>query len=106
MRRTWVLIFAVLAVTVLFTGCSTATEDRGSGGGKNPDSTADATKVRVFYNADKVPNIALFCITPTAEIGPIAIMSTLSGGDGGATKASAIVRMPELDVPYCGGKPK
>jgi hypothetical protein len=103
MRRGRLTGAALVGVLVL-AGCSTATEDRGSGGGKNPDSTADATKVRVFYNADKVPNIALFCITPTAEIGPIAIMSTLSGGDGGTTKASAIIRMPDMDVPYCGGK--
>jgi PBP1b-binding outer membrane lipoprotein LpoB len=99
-------VLTLVAAVILLAGCSSATEDRTSGKGKSPDASEDASRVKVFYNADKVPNIAIFCITPSVEIGPIAIMSTLSGSDGGTTKASAITRMPELDVPYCGGKPK
>ena len=104
MRRRWIATVAVGAL--LLAGCSTATNDRSSGGGKNPDSTEDATKVKVFFNANDVPNIALFCIKPNDEIGPIAILSTLSGGDSGKSKASAFVHLTELDVSYCGGKPK
>lgn len=94
-----------LAAVAILAGCSgpQATQDRGSGGGKNPDSTQDATNVKVFLNANKVPNIAIFCVNPGDGHGPMAIMSTLSGGDTGATKASSIMRMPDLDVSYCKG---
>jgi len=91
-----------VAGAVLLVGCSAqAVQDRGSGGGKNPDATKDATHVTVFLNADAVPNVALFCIDPGD--GPIAILSTLSGGDNGVSKASSFTRMSELDVSYCGG---
>lgn len=101
MRRRWVAVAGV--GMLLLAGCSAATKDRSNG---NPDATSDTAKVKVFLNADKVPNVALFCITPNDAIGPIAMLSTLSGTDSGESKASAIVRIPELDVPYCGGKPK
>jgi len=102
MKSRWVAVG--VAGVLLLAGCSSATQDRSN---KNPDATSEAAKVKVFLNADKVPNIAIFCITPSEEIGPIAIMSTLSGSDtGGVSKASAIVRLAELDVSYCGGKPK
>jgi hypothetical protein len=57
----------------------------------------------VFKNADNIPNFALSCIN---RADPIAILSTLSGGDSGKDKAAQIIRMPELDASYCGGKPK
>lgn len=96
-----------LAVLLSASSCGApATQDRTSGGGKNPDLTADTTHVTVYLNADNVPNIALFCIDPGDGHGPMAIMSTLSGTDTGGNKASAITRMPDLNSTYCGGKPR
>lgn len=85
---------------VLLTGCATATQDRpDSAGGKEPDSTAAATQVTVYLNADNVPNVAFFCT------GAIRWASTLSGGDSGKDKASTLVRIPEQDA-LCAGKPQ
>lgn len=100
MRR---LVIGLGAVVVLLAGCSSATNDRTSGAGKNPDSSEDVWNVKIFNNADSVPNIALFCINKAA---PMAIMSTLSGGDSGKDKAAQLVPLPALDIPYCGAKPK
>jgi len=91
---------------LLLVGCGAqASQDRGSGAGKNPDSTQDAFNVKVFLNADNVPNLAIFCVNPGEPTGPIAIMSTLSG-TGESAKGAAIQRITELDASYCGGKPK
>lgn len=104
MRRRWIATAAVGAL--LLAGCGAqASQDRTSGAGQNPDSTQDAFNVKVFLNADKVPNIALFCINPGEPTGPIAIMSTLSG-TGESAKGANIQRITELDASYCGGKPK
>lgn len=100
------LIAAAIPVAVLLSAssCATATQDRSGGSGQDPDAFSEVTKVMVFTNANSVPNIALFCINPGDGSGPMAIMSTLSGGDSGKDKAAAITRMPDLDVSYCKGK--
>jgi F420-0:gamma-glutamyl ligase len=99
-------VLAATTIALVVTGCSSATQDRTGGAGKSPDRFGEATKVTVFTNADSVPNVTLFCIDPGDGSGPMAIMSTLSGGDSGKDKAATIVRMPDLDVSYCGGKPR
>jgi F420-0:gamma-glutamyl ligase len=103
-----VLIGAAIPLAVLLSAssCASATQDRSGGAGKAPDAFGEATKVTVFTNADSVPNLALMCIDPGDGSGPMAIMSTLSGGDSGKDKAATIVRMPDLDVSYCKGKPR
>lgn len=78
---------------LLLTGCSTATQDRPSdAGGKEPDAVKSATHVTVYLNADNVPNVVIFCTDD------VAWGSTLSGGDSGKDKASALVRLPEKDT--------
>jgi hypothetical protein len=94
-------LIGLAAIAVLLAGCSEATQDRTSGGGKSPDKTQDTWNVTVFKNADDTPNVVLFCINREA---PLAILSTLSGGDSGKDKASQIVPMPGLNVVYCGAK--
>lgn len=95
-------LIAVIAALVVLAGCSAqATDDRGSGKGKDADITTDAWNVTVFKNANAVPNMALFCIN---RADPIAILSTLSGGDTGVNKTATFVPMPKLDAPYCGGR--
>lgn len=100
--KTRARLIAVVAVplTILLSvsACSQATQDRTGGGGKNPDQFGEATKVRVYTNADSVPNVALFCLDTWA------FASTLSGGDSGKDKSSALLRLPEMDADYCGGK--
>jgi hypothetical protein len=90
---------ALLAVAgLLLTGCAQATQDRTGGAGKNPDQFGEATKVRVYTNADSVPNVAVFCLDTWA------FAATLSGGDSGKDKAASLLRLPDLDAEYCGGK--
>jgi hypothetical protein len=86
-----------IAIVLLLSSCgASAVKDRpDSAGGKNPDVTAAATKVTVYLNADSVPNVALFCI------GDMRFASTLSGGDSGKDKSSALLRLPEQDA-VCG----
>ena len=99
MRKLLVSLVAVLALVV---GCSEpATNDRTSGKGKDADITTDAWNVTLYRNADNIPNIALFCIH---REDPIAVMSTLSGGDTGINKTANIVPLPKLDASYCGGR--
>ena len=99
MRRT---LIGLAAVLVLLVGCSApATNDRTSGGGKDADTTLDTWNVTLFRNADKIPNVALFCIH---RADPIAVMSSLSGGDTGVNKTASIVPIPKLDASYCGGR--
>jgi hypothetical protein len=90
-----------IALVLLLSACgSSATSDRpDSAGGKNPDTTAAATRVTVYLNADDVPNVALFCI------GEMRFASTLSGGDSGKDKSSALLRLPEQDG-VCGAAPR
>lgn len=95
------LAAAILGSALILSGCSQATADRTSGAGKSVDSAEDTWNVKVFNNADNVPNTALFCIN---RADPIAILSTLSGGDGGKDKAAQVVKMPELNASYCGGR--
>jgi len=85
-------ILAVAALGLALTGCSETVGDREGGAGKGADSYEDATNVVVYKNADNVPNVAHFCL------GDYGWASTLSGGDSGKDKASALVRFPEYDV--------
>lgn len=89
------------AALVALTACSAATQDRpDSAGGKDPDNTLPASHVTVYLNADNVPNVAIFCT------GQLAWASTLSGDDSGKDKASALVRLSELDAVICAAKAK
>jgi hypothetical protein len=94
-RKALVAVAAALALTLA--GCSAAVQDRTGGSGKNPDQIGQARNVRVYANADDVPNVALFCLDTWA------FASTLSGGDSGKDKASALLRLPDMDAEYCGG---
>lgn len=97
MRRT--LTVMVVLLGLMLTGCSEADDDRESGSGKAPDLMTDATHVQVFRNADDVPNVWRGCMDGWAFWG------TLSGGDGNA-KPPQLLRAPELDAEWCGGKPR
>lgn len=96
------LVVATSTAVLLLTAasCSTAVQDRTGGSGNNPDQFGEATKVRVYTNADSVPNVALFCLDDWA------FASTLSGGDSGSDKAASLLRLAEMDAEYCGGKPR
>lgn len=85
-----------LSFTVALVGCSETTGDRSSGSGNRADSYSDATHVKVFKNADSVPNVAFFCLGTTGWA------STLSGSDTGENKAATLVRNPDYDS-TCGG---
>jgi len=98
-RPRWLAVLALPAVILLSaSSCSQATQDRTGGAGKNPDQFGEAHNVRVYTNADSVPNVAIFCLDTWAWA------STLSGGDSGTDKAATLVRLPEMDAEYCGGK--
>lgn len=86
-------ILVLLAAGALLAGCADANQDRSGGGGKDPDEFAEATHVRVYTNADRVPNIAVFCI------GDLAFATGLNQDRATAT----ILRLPEWDAQHCGG---
>lgn len=92
------LAAAIIVAGLVLAGCSSATQDRTGGGGKNPDQFGEARNVRVYTNADSVPNVALFCLDTWA------FASTLSGGDSGKDKSASLLRLPDMDAEYCGGK--
>lgn len=95
------LTAALVGAAVLLVGCgSSATDDRKSGKGATPDGYKDITNVIVYRNADKVPNLALWCADDHA------FWSTLSSGDSGVNKASTIIRAEDQDIPHCGRKPQ
>lgn len=83
-----------LVVAVALSGCAAAKQDRSGGSGKDPDQFGEATKVRVYTNADTVPNIAVFCIDD------LAFWSGLNGDRA----AASIGRLSEWDTSYCGRK--
>lgn len=91
-KKNLALAGLALGFTVLLTGCGTTTGDRDAGGGAKADTYKDAQQVVVYRNANDVPNVANFCL------GEYGWASTLSGGDSGADKSSALVRFPEYDV--------
>lgn len=97
------LLAAAVSAVVLTASCGQATADRTSGAGKEPDSAEDTWNVKVFNNANNIPNLALFCVN---HADPIAILATLSGGDSGKDKSSNFTPRPELDASYCGGRAK
>jgi hypothetical protein len=90
MKTKLLLGLAALLLIPLQT-CSTPTDDRQGPNGTQPDQYSDATHVTVYRNANNVPNVALFCL------GPYGWASTLSSGDSGANKASALVRFESYD---------
>lgn len=90
MRRAAVATGAV--ALLLLAGCSQAAQDRTGGAGKNPDQFGEATKVRVYTNADRVPNTAVWCIENLAFAGSL----NTDRGQG------VMFRLPEWDVSYCG----
>ena len=93
MKRVTTALVAV-GIMLAAAGCSAAREDRPSeAGGNQPDSWGDTTKVTVYRNVDKVPNIALFCV------GKLRFASTLSGD----REAGNILRLPEQDA-LCGAQ--
>ena len=87
-------ILALAAAGVLLAGCADANQDRSGGGGKDPDQFSEATKVRIYTNADRVPNIAVFCIDDLA----------FATGLNQDRAAATILRLPEWDAKYCGGQ--
>lgn len=89
-------IAGAVVVGLLLTGCAAAKQDRSGGSGKDPDQFGEATKVRVYTNADTVPNIAVFCIDD------LAFWSGLNDDRA----AASIGRLTEWDVSYCGRKPQ
>lgn len=82
----------IASLAFLLTACgATAVQDRGSGGGKEPDRVGDASQVELYRNADNIPNVAYFCA------GAYGWASTLSGGSGENTKPPQLIRFPEYD---------
>ena len=101
MMRPLRLVTAIGATVVLLAGCgASATDDRKGGNGANPDGYKDITNVIIYCNADNVPNLALWCADDHA------FWSTLSSGDTGVNKASAVIRAEDQDIPHCGKKLK
>lgn len=90
--RTWVAAVAVGGL--LLSGCAAAKQDRQGEAGTSPDQFSEATKVRVYTNADTVPNIAIFCVDG------LAFWSGLNGDRA----AASIGRLSEWDASYCGSK--
>lgn len=90
-KKLLVLSALALTLSVGLVGCSETTGDRDGGAGNKADSYSDATDVKVFKNADSVPNVAFFCLGDTGWA------STLSGTDAGENKAATLVRNPDYD---------
>lgn len=101
LRTTLVVLGGTLGIILLSaSSCAQATQDRTGGAGNQPDQFGEAKNVRVYTNADSVPNVALFCLDGWG------FASTLSGGDSGKDKAATLLRLPDLDVSYCHNQPK
>lgn len=96
LKKTAAIGAVALSFALALTGCSQTVGDREGGAGKQADSYEDATEVKVYKNADNVPNVAFFCLDG------FGWASTLSGGDSGKDKAAALIRFPEYD-PTCTG---
>jgi hypothetical protein len=89
-RRTTAVL--AVAVALALSGCASAKQDRTGSAGSDPDQFGEATKVRVYTNADRVPNIAIFCVDD------LAFWSGLNGDKA----AASIGRLTEWDASYCG----
>jgi hypothetical protein len=96
MRASLAMAGAVTALLLpVLNACFGATADRQGPNGTQPDSYQDATHVRVYRNADQVPNVATFCL---GSYGWASTLKNTTSDSASGSAAPSLVRFPELDT--------